>query len=506
MGNVLTVNIGSAPNDTTGDPLRTAMTKIMTAVNGVAGSFNSATAPTSVMPFQSWFDTSSAPATLRFFDGTSWVAAGTLNQSTHVFAPTLGGTVGGDLIGSLPNPTIAALAVTNAKMAAGSAAANVGALSGDLTGTLPTQTIAKIQGTAVSGVTGTGNAVLSASPTLTGTVISPTLSITANPTLPITFAGASTQNNILANVTGASATLAEGAAFFQINGTAGSGTGSGAYKIALTASAVVNSGSASGFGANITCTLGASLAGSVGGTACEFDFSNADANRFGLPAGSNYAAGVLINGSGLFTNNVGLYVTSNNSTFSLWDYGIAVGQGSLAYASPSARTAAYYDATNSPVSFKAIGTHTTGIDHSGATETNFIIGPGSLFNVNGAGAITGTHSIIQLSGGAYYELSDLGAGTDLKNWQCGSVGGLLVFQAVNDAMSAGNAWLTVARAVAVPTIATFGAAVITSASSTTRAGFNIPQGTAPTSPANGDIWMTVAGLFYRFNGTTKGPL
>ena len=40
----------------------------------------------------------------------------------------------------------------------------------------------------------------------------------------------------------------------------------------------------------------------------------------------------------------------------------------------------------------------------------------------------------------------------------------------------------------------------------TEASINIPQGVAPISPENGDIWMTSAGLFYRFSSTTHGPL
>lgn len=170
MSNILTIGIGAAPNDTTGDPLRTAMTKVMTAVNGLASSFNGPAAPISAMTFQTWFDTSTTPPTLRYYDGTQWVGAATLNQSTHTYLSLAspGGSVGGDLTGTLPNPTISALAVTNAKMAAGAASANVGALSGDLTGSLPTQTIAKIQGTTVSGVTGTGNSVFSISPLITG--------------------------------------------------------------------------------------------------------------------------------------------------------------------------------------------------------------------------------------------------------------------------------------------------------------------------------------------------
>jgi polygalacturonase len=52
------------------------------------------------------------------------------------------GSLGGDLTGTLPNPTVASAAVTSAKMASGAAATNVGSLGGDLTGTLPNPTIA----------------------------------------------------------------------------------------------------------------------------------------------------------------------------------------------------------------------------------------------------------------------------------------------------------------------------------------------------------------------------
>jgi hypothetical protein len=34
----------------------------------------------------------------------------------------------------------------------------------------------------------------------------------------------------------------------------------------------------------------------------------------------------------------------------------------------------------------------------------------------------------------------------------------------------------------------------------------IPHGSAPTSPVNGDIWTTTAGIFVRINGATVGPL
>lgn len=45
----------------------------------------------------------------------------------------------------------------------------------------------------------------------------------------------------------------------------------------------------------------------------------------------------------------------------------------------------------------------------------------------------------------------------------------------------------------------------TVASTTSAAGLNVPPGTAPTSPVNGDIWTTTLGLFARIAGATVGP-
>jgi hypothetical protein len=43
-------------------------------------------------------------------------------------------------------------------------------------------------------------------------------------------------------------------------------------------------------------------------------------------------------------------------------------------------------------------------------------------------------------------------------------------------------------------------------SNTTFASLRLPHGTAPTSPADGDVWTTTSGIFTRVNGTTVGPL
>lgn len=49
---------------------------------------------------------------------------------------------------------------------------------------------------------------------------------------------------------------------------------------------------------------------------------------------------------------------------------------------------------------------------------------------------------------------------------------------------------------------TFTGPLLTAPSTTLGAGINIGQGVAPTTPNNGDMWMTASGLFVRFNGST----
>jgi hypothetical protein len=51
--------------------------------------------------------------------------------------------------------------------------------------------------------------------------------------------------------------------------------------------------------------------------------------------------------------------------------------------------------------------------------------------------------------------------------------------------------------------ATFTGKVNTLASAVGGAGLNLPHGTAPTTPTNGDIWTTTAGVYARVNGATQ---
>lgn len=46
----------------------------------------------------------------------------------------------------------------------------------------------------------------------------------------------------------------------------------------------------------------------------------------------------------------------------------------------------------------------------------------------------------------------------------------------------------------------------TAASAIGGAGLNVPHGVAPTTPVDGDVWTTSAGMYARINGVTVGPL
>ena len=48
-------------------------------------------------------------------------------------------------------------------------------------------------------------------------------------------------------------------------------------------------------------------------------------------------------------------------------------------------------------------------------------------------------------------------------------------------------------------------ALLTPAPTAASSGFNLPHGTAPSSPVNGDCWTTTAGLYCQINGVTVGP-
>ena len=71
------------------------------------------------------------------------------------------------------------------------------------------------------------------------------------------------------------------------------------------------------------------------------------------------------------------------------------------------------------------------------------------------------------------------------------------------ATGSGAVVLATSPTITAPTISgTLSAAAAT----TSAASINLPQGTAPTAPNDGDLWTTPSGVFARINGSTVGPL
>jgi hypothetical protein len=66
---------------------------------------------------------------------------------------------------------------------------------------------------------------------------------------------------------------------------------------------------------------------------------------------------------------------------------------------------------------------------------------------------------------------------------------------------AANKWVVHYSAGLIP-----GIRIQTPSSTTSEAGLVLPHGVAPTTPVDGDMWTTTAGLYVRINGATVGPL
>ena len=81
----------------------------------------------------------------------------------------------------------------------------------------------------------------------------------------------------------------------------------------------------------------------------------------------------------------------------------------------------------------------------------------------------------------------------------------LLHAASGGALVSPNFWVTEAGALGAAG-GTFNGKVLTVASTATVAGFNLPPGTAPTSPVNGDCWTTSSGFYCQIAGATVGPM
>jgi len=100
-------------------------------------------------------------------------------------------------------------------------------------------------------------------------------------------------------------------------------------------------------------------------------------------------------------------------------------------------------------------------------------------------------------------LSELGATADEGKWRLEAFGDALAIKFVNDAESIASTGVLMNRTGTTPDAMTLFLRLVTDASTSGNAGFNIPEGVAPSAPVDGDVWITAAGAFNaRLNGAT----
>jgi len=186
-----------------------------------------------------------------------------------------------------------------------------------------------------------------------------------------------------------------------------------------------------------------------------------------------------------------------------------------------------------------LGTGTSGTALSIASATNVATFSGTLVSssTTGSNQFNTDVSILNGSAGHGNLVGPTTAGKDLRfrlgnstgffSWRDDaateiasmSVAGVMSFKSTTDASALGTAsvvlsgGLSVAKKLIVGDVAAVGGAtiststaLITPAGTTGVSSLRIPHGSAPTSPVNGDMWTTTAGLFVRINGVTVGPL
>ena len=152
----------------------------------------------------------------------------------------------------------------------------------------------------------------------------------------------------------------------------------------------------------------------------------------------------------------------------------------------------------------------------GITANNYADGTGA-YNVNlGSGNNEGRGLVAGYSGGSYSGIgynvrhsttsnTYIAPGTDTSSYLLFNSSGFTFYGAGNGAAGRSLSYKTLATLNFSGEFSPIGT-ILAPAAANNLASIRLPHGTAPTSPANGDMWTTTAGLFVRINGGTVGPL
>lgn len=158
-----------------------------------------------------------------------------------------------------------------------------------------------------------------------------------------------------------------------------------------------------------------------------------------------------------------------------------------------------YGADNSAAPTQS-NTAIIGSPDTGHYIANFYLGAGQV-------NATPTNTIVNATGGSGSNVAGASLGIAGGQGTGTAAGGSITLQVAGTGSSGStlNALATIATVAFAGVTMASAKLLTTAASATGGAGFNIPQGTAPSAPNNGDIWTTTTGMFARINGSTVGP-
>ena len=208
--------------------------------------------------------------------------------------------------------------------------------------------------------------------------------------------------------------------------------------------------------------------------------------------------------SSLFAGDVfGVQLNANPSENSSLQYGglvvqnaigtMSVGPAGLTFPNASSQTVAYPGASG----FLLKADNLSGLADTAVSRTN--LGLGTM-----ATATAADYSTTTVADGLYYPLTGNPSGFITSSALTGYATESWVTAGFYPLTGNPSGFITSSALTPYAPLAgaTFTGLVGTAASTTTTAGLRIPHGVAPTTPVNGDIWTTTAGLFARQNGTT----